>query len=186
MTKKQERDYRGVYFWLYGITYWAPIQQKLTPPVLHFSDFAGWNIKYFHICLLSRWELMSSVKVTPKKRLQKLHKGVLLIRKSHRFLTPPKVSSFHNKRNITKNLSFCNIDLSHKFYSRKCCFIFISLLIRHFAWARLQTVLRLECFLIVYFSSETILFNINPLTVEPLFKKWAFHRSVYLLSLEFN
>ena len=33
-----------MYFWLYGIAYWMPIQQKLPPPVLLFSVFAGWVI----------------------------------------------------------------------------------------------------------------------------------------------
>ena len=38
-----------VYFWLYVTAYWMPIQQKLTPPVLLFSDFAGWVIEQvFH------------------------------------------------------------------------------------------------------------------------------------------
>ena len=34
--------YERVYFWLNGIAYWMPIQQKPTPPVLLFSNFAGW------------------------------------------------------------------------------------------------------------------------------------------------
>ena len=34
-----------VYFGLYGIACWMPIQQKLTPPVLLFSDFVGWKAK---------------------------------------------------------------------------------------------------------------------------------------------
>ena len=29
----------GVYFWLYGIVYRMPIQQKLNPPALLFNDF---------------------------------------------------------------------------------------------------------------------------------------------------
>ena len=32
----------NVYFWLYGIAFWIPSQQKHPPPVLCFSDFAGW------------------------------------------------------------------------------------------------------------------------------------------------
>ena len=40
LQKKQQCE--GVYFWLYDIAYWMPIQQKLPPPVLLFSDFAGW------------------------------------------------------------------------------------------------------------------------------------------------
>ena len=43
----QEKQCRRVYFWLYGIAYWMLIQQKLTPPVLLFSDFAGWAYLLF-------------------------------------------------------------------------------------------------------------------------------------------
>ena len=42
IAKLQKKQCRGVYFWLYGIAYWMPIQQKLPPPVLLFSDFADW------------------------------------------------------------------------------------------------------------------------------------------------
>ena len=42
-AKLQKKKCGGVYFWLYGIAYWMPIQQKLSPPVLHFSDFASWD-----------------------------------------------------------------------------------------------------------------------------------------------
>ena len=42
-AKLQEKQCGGVYFWLFGIAYWMPIQQKLPPPVLLFSDFAGWD-----------------------------------------------------------------------------------------------------------------------------------------------
>ena len=38
-AKWQKRQCGGVYFLLYGIVYFMPIQQKLTPPVLLFSDF---------------------------------------------------------------------------------------------------------------------------------------------------
>ena len=41
--KIAEKQYGGVYFWLYGIAYCMPIQQKLPPPVLLLSDFAGWD-----------------------------------------------------------------------------------------------------------------------------------------------
>ena len=37
-----------MYFWLYGIAYWALIQQKLTPPVLLFGVFADWICIYDH------------------------------------------------------------------------------------------------------------------------------------------
>ena len=40
--KLQKKQCGGVYFWLYSIVYRMPIQQKLTPPGLLFSDFAGW------------------------------------------------------------------------------------------------------------------------------------------------
>ena len=40
-AKLQKKQCGGVYFWLYGIAYWTPIQQKLPPPVLLFRDFAG-------------------------------------------------------------------------------------------------------------------------------------------------
>ena len=43
-AKLQKKQRGGVYFWLYGIAYWMPIQQKLPPPVLLFSDFAGWVV----------------------------------------------------------------------------------------------------------------------------------------------
>ena len=33
-AKFQKKQCGGVYFWLYGIAYWIPIQQKLPPPVL--------------------------------------------------------------------------------------------------------------------------------------------------------
>ena len=47
---------KGVYFWLYGIAYWMPIQQKLPPPVLLFSDFAGRDvIKYYLYYLFEVW-----------------------------------------------------------------------------------------------------------------------------------
>ena len=42
-AKLQKKQCGGVCFWLYGIAYWMPIQQKLPPPVLLFSDFAGWE-----------------------------------------------------------------------------------------------------------------------------------------------
>ena len=41
-AKLQKRQCGGVHFLLYGIESWMPIQQKLPPPVLLFSDFAGW------------------------------------------------------------------------------------------------------------------------------------------------
>ena len=41
-AKLQKKQRGGVYFWLYGIAYWMLIQQKLPPPVLLFSNFAGW------------------------------------------------------------------------------------------------------------------------------------------------
>ena len=40
--KLQKKQCGGVYFWLYGIVYQMPIQQKLPPPVLFFIDFDGW------------------------------------------------------------------------------------------------------------------------------------------------
>ena len=43
-AKLQKKQCRGVHFGLYGTAYCMPIQQKLTPPVLLFSDFAGWEI----------------------------------------------------------------------------------------------------------------------------------------------
>ena len=43
-AKLQKKQCGRVYFWLYGIAYWMPIQQKLPPPVLLFSDFAGWGL----------------------------------------------------------------------------------------------------------------------------------------------
>ena len=42
-AKLQKNQCGGVYFWLYGIAFWVPIQQKLTLPLLLFSDFAGWE-----------------------------------------------------------------------------------------------------------------------------------------------
>ena len=46
----QKKQCGGVYFWPYGIAYWMPIQQKLTPPVLLFCDFAGmFTFFFFHI-----------------------------------------------------------------------------------------------------------------------------------------
>ena len=41
--KIAEKQCGGVYLSLYDIAYWMPIQQKLPPPVLLFSDFAGWE-----------------------------------------------------------------------------------------------------------------------------------------------
>ena len=43
IAMKRTKQRGGVYFWLYGIAYWMPIQQKLAPLVLLFSDFAGWD-----------------------------------------------------------------------------------------------------------------------------------------------
>ena len=35
----QKKQSGGVYFWLYSVTYWMPIQQKLPPPELLFRWF---------------------------------------------------------------------------------------------------------------------------------------------------
>ena len=42
-AKLRKKQCDGVYFCVYGIAFRMPIQQKLTPPVLLFSDFAGWD-----------------------------------------------------------------------------------------------------------------------------------------------
>ena len=42
--ESQKKQCGGVYFWLYSIAYWMPIQQKLTPPVLLFSVFCWLRI----------------------------------------------------------------------------------------------------------------------------------------------
>ena len=42
---RQKKQCGGVYFCVYGIAFSMPTQQKLTPPVLLFSDFAGWDTK---------------------------------------------------------------------------------------------------------------------------------------------
>ena len=44
MTMRQncgKKPYEGVYFWVYSIAYWMPIQQKLTP-----AEYANHNIQY--------------------------------------------------------------------------------------------------------------------------------------------
>ena len=41
-VKLQKKQCEGVYFCVYGTAFPMPIQQKLPPPVLLFSDFAGW------------------------------------------------------------------------------------------------------------------------------------------------
>ena len=46
-TKLLKKQCGGVYFWLYGIAYWMLFQQKLSPPVLLFSDLAGWDLVHF-------------------------------------------------------------------------------------------------------------------------------------------
>ena len=38
-----------------------PIQQKLTPPVLHFSDFAGWDMHKNTLVHTAFWEGPKSV-----------------------------------------------------------------------------------------------------------------------------
>ena len=54
-AKLQKKQCGGVYFCVYGTAFSMPIQQKLSPPVLLFSDFAGWvgtpfrrKILFFH------------------------------------------------------------------------------------------------------------------------------------------
>ena len=42
-AKLQKKQCGGVYFCVNGIAFSMPIQQKLPPPVLLFSDFAGWE-----------------------------------------------------------------------------------------------------------------------------------------------
>ena len=46
-AKLQKKQCEGVCFGLYGMAYWMPIQQNLTPPVLLFSVFAGWGGIHF-------------------------------------------------------------------------------------------------------------------------------------------
>ena len=41
-AKLQKKQCGGVYFCVYGTAFSMPIPQKLSPPVLLFSDFAGW------------------------------------------------------------------------------------------------------------------------------------------------
>ena len=41
-AKLQKKQCGGVYFCVYGTAFSMPIEQKLPPPVLIFSDFAGW------------------------------------------------------------------------------------------------------------------------------------------------
>ena len=44
-AKLQKKQCGGVYFCVYGTAFPMPIQQKLPPPVLLFSNFAGWASK---------------------------------------------------------------------------------------------------------------------------------------------
>ena len=46
LAKLQKKQCGGVYFCVYGTAFSMPFQQKLPPPVLHFSDFAGWVLFY--------------------------------------------------------------------------------------------------------------------------------------------
>ena len=55
LVKLQKKQCGGVYFWLYGIAYWMPIQQKLPPPVLLFSDFASWGATARCFSPLKKW-----------------------------------------------------------------------------------------------------------------------------------
>ena len=48
-AKLQKKQCGGVYFCLYGTAFSMPIQQKLAPPVLLFSDIAGWVYCYFEL-----------------------------------------------------------------------------------------------------------------------------------------
>ena len=41
-AKLRKKQCGGVYFCIYGTGMSMPIQQKLPPPMLRFSDFAGW------------------------------------------------------------------------------------------------------------------------------------------------
>ena len=54
-TKLQKKQWEGVYFRVYGTAFPMPIQQKLLPPVLLFSAFAGWEAAEFGI--FSRFEV---------------------------------------------------------------------------------------------------------------------------------
>ena len=42
-AKLQKKQCGGVYFSVYGTAFLMPIQQKLSPSVLLFSDVAGWD-----------------------------------------------------------------------------------------------------------------------------------------------
>ena len=43
--QKGEKQHAGVHFVIYSIAYWMPIQQKLTPPELLYSFYAG-RVRY--------------------------------------------------------------------------------------------------------------------------------------------
>ena len=59
---KLKKQCGGVYFCVYGTAFSMPIQQKLPPPVLLFSDFAdGDRLFLFFIFLISAWQCSYNV-----------------------------------------------------------------------------------------------------------------------------